>query len=290
VVAVGQPLDVSDCVALYDQDPGEAVRQLTVRLAEGLSRLIVETGDQETQRLLEVAESIWRAEWPEQARDAGARAAWRQRTVRAYRYLLGREPGRVASLRLELEEYAKTLEMAGLEGRAPGERPPLAVATRYAVREGLALLLGFPLAVVGMALHAFPYQINAWAIRLVDPDADAEATFKIAGGLLFFVACWAVEGWIVWRFWGLWAFLLFLLALAPTGFFALGWAERLARFGREARHYLRFLVDRDLAHLLVERRRAIMAELVALMRLVPGSVLAGTAPEAGPERPVNVRS
>jgi 1-acyl-sn-glycerol-3-phosphate acyltransferase len=284
VVAVGEPLDLADCVALYARDPAEAVRQLTLRLAEGLSRLIVETGDRQTLRLLEVAESIWRAESPELARDPAARAAWRQRTVRAYRYLIEREPGRIASLRGELEEYAKMVEMIGLEGRAPGERAPLVVATRYTVREGLALLLGFPLAVLGLALHAFPYQFTAWAIRLVDPEADAEATFKIAGGLLFFVACWAVEGWLVWRFWGFWAFALFLVALAPTGFFALGWADRLARVGREARHYLRFLADRNLARLLVERRRAIMAELVALLRLVPTPVLEGAAPEPRAER------
>ena len=38
---------------------------------------------------------------------------------------------------------------------------------------------------------------------------------------------------------------------------------------------LRFLADRDLARLLVARRRAIMDELTALVRLVPEGVLDG---------------
>ncbi len=65
------------------------------------------------------------------------------------------------------------------------------------------------------------------------------------------------------------ALVLFLAALLPTGFFALAWRERLERVGGEARAFARFLRDRDLPRRLRQRRQALAADLMALVRLAP---------------------
>ncbi len=194
VVTVGAPVVTADCVALFRQEPVEAVRRLTDRLSDALARLIVEAGDRETLRLVQVVESVWRAEAGGVDRPADI-AAWRRRVARAHRYLAEREPDRIARLRGEVERYAKALELAGLgRGRSATHPVRVGAATRYVLRESLAIVLGLPLAAWGLVVHAAPYTIVRWAIRLVRPEPDVEATYKIAGGLVVYLVCWVVGG------------------------------------------------------------------------------------------------
>lgn len=277
LVVIGEPIPTEDCVAEAGGAPQEAARRLTERLEEALRRLIVEVEDRHTLRLVEHAEAIWREERPESARDPSARAAWRQRAARAYRHLRTHDPERVAALRRQLERYVKDLERAGLTGRQLAESYPPRVVVSYAATQAAALLLGLPLALWGLANHALGYWLTALATRLARPDADTEATFKLAAALILYPTVWIAEGWTAWRLGGGWLLAVFVAALLPTGFFALAWAERLRRVTREARALLRFLMDRDLHRHLLVRRRAIMEELTALLALVPESVLAGGA-------------
>ena len=145
----------------------------------------------------------------------------------------------------------------------------------YALREGLSLLLGLPLALLGMALHLAPYLSTAGAVRALRPDPDEQATYAIAAATVLYPACWAVEGWAAWRLGGGVWLAAFILALAPAGFFALGWRERLERLRREARSFLHFLLHRDFHRRLAARRRALVNEMTTLARSVPESVLAG---------------
>jgi len=279
LVVVGESVSSEDCVAEAAQEPQEAARRLTERLAEALRRLIVEVEDRHTLRLVEHAEAIWREERPEPARDPAGRAQWRQRAARAYRYLLTHEPERVAALRRRLERYVKDLESAGLTGRQLAETYPARVVAGYALSQVGALLLGLPLAAWGLVNHAAAYWLTGLATRLARPDPDTEATFKLAAALILYPVVWIAEGWAAWRLGGGWVLAVFTTALLPTGFFALTWAERLGRVLREARGLFRFLVDRDLHRHLLARRRAIMDELTALLAMVPESVLAGSVEE-----------
>jgi 1-acyl-sn-glycerol-3-phosphate acyltransferase len=281
LVVVGEPVASEDCVAQAARAPQEAVRQLTDRLAEALRGLIVEVEDRHTLRLVEHAEAVWRQERPDGARDPAARAEWRQRAGRAYRYLSGRDPAAVATVRSQLERYAKDLEDAGLTGRQLGQRYPSGVVADYALRQAAVLLLGLPLALWGLVNHSLAYWLTALAVRALRPEPDVEATYKLAAALVLYPLVWAGEGWTAWRLGGPWLLAVFVAALLPTGFFALAWAERVGRVAREARGLFLFLVDRDFARHLSARRRAIMDELTALLAAVPESVLAGRA-EEGP--------
>jgi hypothetical protein len=149
---------------------------------------------------------------------------------------------------------------------------------RYALRQGLALVLGLPLALWGVVNHALPYSLTAVAVRALRPEADVEATYKVVVGLALYPLSWVFEGWLAWRIGGGWLLAIFLLSLLPTGFFALSWAQRVNRVRRDTRGLLTVLEDRDLRSHLLGRRRAIMAEFQELLRLVPEPVLDGIAP------------
>jgi 1-acyl-sn-glycerol-3-phosphate acyltransferase len=279
LVLIGEPVATGDLAAPGSGETGDnAVRKLTERLGEALQRLIVLARDRATLELVHAALAIWREEMPDAAREPTDRAAWRQRAARADQYLAAAEPARLAALRGRLERYVKDLELAGLTDRdlSEGYRP--AAVLRYALREGLALVLGLPLALWGVLNHVVPYQATRLAVSAITPEADVLATYKVAAGLVLFPLCWALEGFAAWRLGGGALLAVFLIALLPTGFFALSWTERLYRVRREARGLLTVLVDRDLRAHLLARRRAIMAEFQDLLRLVPAPVLQEPAP------------
>ena len=276
-VLIGEPVPTIDLEAPGPGGTGDnAVRLLTERLGGALERLIVLARDRATLELVHAAEAIWREEMPDAAREPKDRAAWRQRAARADQYLAAAEPARLAALRGRLERYTKDLDLAGLTDRDLSEGYRAAAVLRYALREGLALLLGLPLALWGVLNHIVPYQATAVAVRLIKPEADVLATYKVVAGLALFPLCWALEGWTAWRLGGGAFLAVFLISLLPTGFFALSWTERLHRIRREARGLLTVLADRDLRAHLLGRRRGIIAELQDLLRLVPEPVLEKT--------------
>jgi glycerol-3-phosphate O-acyltransferase / dihydroxyacetone phosphate acyltransferase len=276
LIAVGEPVETADQVALARSQPEEAARRLTDRLGEALRGLIAEVDDRETLRLVEHAERLWRQERDGGApRDAAASADWRRRATRAYRYLIHHDPAGIAILRGLVERYVKDVEAASL-GTAVGLRPPGArVVLPYAARQLAILLGGLPLALWGLASHAVPYWLT-WAVsRLLRPEPDVEATYKLVAGAIMYPLAWIVEGWLLWRWGGGWPLAVFALLLIPGGFFALAWSERLRRLYRESRALLRLLVDRDLGRHLGGRRRAILDEMERAVARVPEPVLSG---------------
>lgn len=275
LVEVGEPVPTADCVALAGAEPEEAARRLTARLGEAMRGLITEVDDRRTLRLVEHAERLWRQERSAGDGDAAARADWRRRATRAYRHLIRHQPARLEALRGSMERYVKDVEAAGL-GTAVGFRPPPAgVVLRYAARQLAALLGGLPLALWGLLSHLAPYWLTWAAVRLLRPEPDVEATYKLVAGLVLYPLAWIAEGWLLWRWGGSWLLAPFAVLLVPGGFFALAWGERLRRLYRETRALLRLLVDRDLARHLAERRGVILKDMDAAVALVPEPVLAG---------------
>ena len=276
LIAVGEPVETADHVALARSQPVEAARRLTARLGEAMRGLIAEVDDRETLRLVEHAEQLWREERDGGApRDAAARADWHRRATRAYRYLIHHDPAGIETLRGLVERYVKDVEAASL-GTAVGLRPPGArVVLRYAVRQLAILLGGLPLALWGLGSHAVSYWLTWAAVKLLRPEPDVEATHKLVAGVVIYPLAWIALGWLLWRWGGGWPLALFVGLLIPGGFFALAWSERLRRLYRESRAVLRLLVDRDLGRHLGGRRRAILDEMERAVARVPEPVLAG---------------
>jgi glycerol-3-phosphate O-acyltransferase/dihydroxyacetone phosphate acyltransferase len=257
----------------------EQIRQLTADIGTAIRRQIVEARDRDTYRLLQLAEAVWAAETGAEHRDPGRRTAWRQLALRAHDFLAATASERLQALRSDLEEFAEDLEAAGLSGKTLVEAYPARAVLRYARREGASLVVGFPLALWGMVVHALPYQLTALVTRLVRPSADTEATFKIFAGLVLYPLCWIAEGWLVWRVGGPWRLAVFIVTLLPTGVLALTWRERWDRVRRDVRAFVQFLRDRDLHRRLLARRQALAEKMEALARLVPPPVLdAGRQP------------
>jgi 1-acyl-sn-glycerol-3-phosphate acyltransferase len=284
-VRIGEPVATADCVELHATEPEAAVQRLTDRLAEGLRRQIVEAEDRETLRLLRALEAMARAEAMPDRADSSARAEWMQGAMRAYRYLRGREPWRVARFRAEIERYLTDLEEAGLSDRGLGQPYTARVVARYVAREGISLLLALPLLAWGIASHVVPYELTAFAVRRLRPEPDEEATYKIVAAAVLYPLGWLAEAWGAWQIGGGLLLALFALLLVPSGFAAVAWRDRLARVRRDARGFVRLLLDRDLHRRLATRRQALVDELGALTRLVPPGILDAPRPPGATRDP-----
>ena len=273
LVLVGAPVATGDCVALHRRDPVAAVRTLTDRLAAALRRQIVEAEDRETLRLLRLMERVWRQESgaPREPRPT----AWLQRASRAYRWLRLAAPADVERFRREVEEYDLELDRLGVTPESLGRAYAPSIVLRYAAREIVPLVLGLPVALLGVLLHGLPYELVRLGIRLARPEPDVEATYKIAGGVVIYPLAWALEAWLALLLGGPRLAALLLIALLPSGFFALAWRARLQDVAREATALLHFLARRGLRARLLDRRRALAEELERLAARVPAPVLAG---------------
>jgi glycerol-3-phosphate O-acyltransferase / dihydroxyacetone phosphate acyltransferase len=278
LVLVGAPVPIDDLIARHGAEPERAVRELTARLTGALRARIVEADDRETLRLMRLVESIWPADRASATAAESARVSGLQEVARAYRVLLERAPERLRAFRHDLERYAQDLELSGLAPRGVSGSYPPRVVLWWAVREALPLVASLPLAFCGIAIHGIPYQLTARVVRALHPPDEEEATFKILAGAVFYPLCWIAEGVAAWKLGGGWALAALIVAILPTGFFALAWQERVGRARRDALAFLRFLADRDLRRSLVERRQALVDELLALARLAGVEEAPGPSP------------
>src|SRR5437870_5313723 len=267
LLAVGAPVQVDDCVAAYAGEPEATVRRLTERLAWAIRAQIVEAEDQHTLELASALERAWREERGGAAAGAEASLAWRREVMRAARALAERAPERVAEFRRRLEAYRAHLSESGLSDAEVGRPYTPSVVVRWTVVNAAKLATTLPLALWGIASHALPYALTRVAVAAMRRTEEEEATDKMAGGLVLYPLCWALEAWLVRRVAGVEALVVFLLLLAPAGLIALAWRARLERVVRQVRAFGRFVVDRRLHADLIAERRALVSEAMALARL-----------------------
>ena len=267
LVAVGSPVPVDDAVAAYATEPEAAVRRLTQRLAEAIRAQIVEAEDQHTLELAAALERAWREEQGAARSDAEASLAWRREVMRAARRLGERAPERVAEFRRRLEVYRARLEESGLSDAELGRPYTATIVLRWTLVNATKLALTLPLAVWGMATHALPYGLTRLAVAAMRRTEEEEATDKMAAGLVLYPLSWAAEAWALERVAGGVWLAVFVLLLVPSGLVALAWRERLARVVRQARAFVRFVVDRRLHADLLAERRALVGEAMTLAEL-----------------------
>jgi 1-acyl-sn-glycerol-3-phosphate acyltransferase len=279
-ITIGTTVATADLVAAHRDRPEEAVRAITARLTESISARIVEAQDQYSLELLTVLERAWweeaaRRGEPEPAPDKATEQAlaWKQRVMRAGRYLAAREPHRVAELRRRIELYRGHLDEVGITSDQLGQPYTAGLVISYVVTNVLWLALGLPLACWGIASHAVPYWLTGQIVKRLGRTLEEEATDKMAVGLVIYPLLWGVEGWLVRRLAGQGTLLAFVLLLVPSGLLALVWRERLGRVVRQARAFFWFLADRGLHQRLLEERRALVGELRGLADRVPPEVL-----------------
>ena len=271
LAAIGEAFPVLEYRETYSQDPVEAVRTLTARIARALEELTLNLSTLEDREIIETAERLYaRAKVPgrSERERLGARFPRLQRFARGLAWLRAHDPDRHARLAAEVSDYGRRLRSLGLyHGEAPHRYPAGAVAS-YVVRQGLALAVGLPLAAVGLALWYVPYRLPALAVRVLPVTEDSVATYKLATAVVLFPL--AYVAWIVAAGLYLGPIAAFAAALlVPVlGAVALWWGLRWERVKEDGRAFLGVLRHPRAHDRLVKERERISAEIEAVRDLI----------------------
>jgi hypothetical protein len=263
LAVVGKPFEIGGYESAWRQDPIAAARRLTDEIADGLEGATLDLAEAEDMDLIETAERLY-------AREKGW-ASWREREglderfarlqafARGLAWLRAHDPERHRRLARRVRRYRKLMEVIGArEGDVPPRYPALAVA-RFVVREASLLVLGLPVAAVGIIVWLPPYQVPRLIVRLAKPESQAVATFKLVGATAAF-ALWYVGVllFLGWRI-GPEATLLAAILLPIVGLVALDWTGRFERDREEVRLFLRAF-GRGRRDRLTGYRRSLVAE------------------------------
>ncbi|MBV9925371.1 MAG: 1-acyl-sn-glycerol-3-phosphate acyltransferase [Acidobacteria bacterium] len=266
----GEPIPVAPAGLGPDgEPPREAVRALSDRVAESLRSLTLNADRHEALAMVARAERIFSAadqdEEDEESLERELRR--RRRFVEAYAYHRRHSAPRVEALERRLSAYEEELRQAGFED--PRQLSPSTVADYARVRKLLARALVFllllPAALAGAALHYPAYTLaGALATRFARQYDDVLSTFKIAAALLFFPLTWGVLACVLYAFAGWWGVLAAFALGPPAGYVALRTREEFDRFAAGTRAALFFVRERSFFRQLLEERRRIRREILAL--------------------------
>jgi 1-acyl-sn-glycerol-3-phosphate acyltransferase len=266
----GEPIPVEPAAPDPDgEPPREAVRALSDRVAEGLRSLTLNADRREALAMVARAERIFSAgdDDEEEGESLERELLRRRRFVEAYAYHRRHSAERLEALERRVSAYEEELRQAGLED--PRQLSPSTVADYARVRKLLARVLIFllllPAALAGAALHYPAYKLaGVLATRFARQYDDVLSTFKIAAALLDVPLTWGALGFVLYGFVG-WRGVLAAFALAPAaGYVALRTREEFDRFSAGTRAALFFVRERSFFRRLLEERRRIRREILAL--------------------------
>ena len=259
-IAYGRPFGVAPPAATDRHAPAEAVRRLTVLIAEHVRALLVEADPERDAALVERVNRLYLAGRSEDV-EAGADLARRRTIADAIARLRAERPDFYEASLVQLRRYDDRMHRFGLDDSALDWEVSKSVAWRFIVREvPLALVLA-PVAAAAAIALAVPYTVTDLASKAVK-DTDVTATAKVMIGAIVYT-CWiALLGTAAWWVGGsrlAMAILLMLPVLAVAGLFAI---ERESAAWRSARSWLALRGAHTTTRRALQRRRAELAEIL----------------------------
>ena len=271
LAAIGEPFDIADLRGLHSTDEAAAVRSLTERIATRLGAVTLNVAEQRDAELIDTAERLY-------ARTKGV-SRWRDRDALADRlprlrafarglaWLREHDPARFERIARAVARYRRRSQLLGA---ADGDVPP-----RYTFRGTLRYIIAQTLLLAAVALPAlagsiiwYPtYIAPQLTLRLVKPEYEAVATYKLATAfiavpltmLLAIVAGALIDG--------ARGALLAAVLVPACGFAALAWHDRWTRFREDAQLFFRVLSRRDHQDRLSRDRNALAAEFDELVEV-----------------------
>jgi 1-acyl-sn-glycerol-3-phosphate acyltransferase len=268
VVALGAPLAVVGFRDDYAADPTKTVRALTDEIAVRLEALTLNLSQVEDRPLIDVAERLYSREkgwtdWRER-QGLGERLPRLQQFAEGLAWLRAHDPQRHRRLAEAVRRYQAGIERLGAgEADVPPRYAPLSVL-RYIGRETVLLGLGLPLAAVGAVFWYLPYLVPRLVVRLIRPDIESVATYKLGVAMLSLPLAYALWVGIALRAGGLSLAIGVAAALPALGYVALHWSGRWEKVREDARLFLRLLRQPDRKRQLAAERERLVAAFDAV--------------------------
>ena len=275
-IEVGAPLDVAALAAGQGPDDADAVHRLTGAVADALEAVTLNLDTWDDLPLLETAEALYALRTGGAPRDPERLRAF----ARGLRLLRDEAPERFRVLRRQLLGYRRRLELVAAQaGEVPMRYRPAGVA-RFVARQVLALTVGLPLFLLGMAAFVVPYHVPLLVVTLVRPSLDTTSTFKVLTAFVVAPLWWAglvaVGAWA-----GGWPWALLAAAgTLPLALFTRYYVEQRLQAVRDVRLFFTLASRRRLRLGLLDEGERLAAQLEALVQELRPRVAPETLPAA----------
>jgi glycerol-3-phosphate O-acyltransferase / dihydroxyacetone phosphate acyltransferase len=226
----GPPLEVPPA-----QATPEAVHALTERIAEGLKSLTLNLSSWEDLPLIQAAESLYVL-----ANAAPARDVERERLfARGLALIRAEQPARAAELQTEVLALQRRLALTRAEASDLGLRYRPAGVARFILRNLVAVVVGLPLAAVGVVAFGPPALLLHAVLRWTRTETDMAATVKLLVALVLGPLYVLLLAMAVWKLAGRGWALAWVLAALPLGLFTRRFLARRAEALADARVFFR---------------------------------------------------
>jgi len=231
LVAVGCPLGLGPWIEPHGRAPREAVRSLTAELAGALREVNPDHASwTEAAELARLAAIVCRPPGDDDG-DGQADLAEQHRVAQALHHATA--GGDRMGLREALRAYERELALLGVSDAELATMAGHRALRRRRARSAAVVIAVLPAALVGVVVHAIPYQVIKRVSQL-PRNESIKATVKLLGCFGLFTVAYAGTGAVVgWRR-GPWAGLAAFAAAPLTGYAALRSGERLRAAGGAA--------------------------------------------------------
>lgn len=251
-VNFGEPIKVAAFQEIWQSDAKEAVRQLTGRMGNALSELIIDTEKKEEDRFIQKLEIVLQNEFPLNLPVHFRRTKGLIENLRQWEKTNAET---FFSFKEKMDYYFQKLNELEITDAVLKKRGA-------SVFQLLSLFLGFPLFSYGFATNFLPCYVPGQINRHFNDDESYDATFKYLAGLVAFPLFYGLQtSLFFWLFRSGWMALLFVLSLIPAGLFGEWYLKQTRLVFQNWRLKNQFKHDPKLIENLSETRKSIIQKL-----------------------------
>jgi len=266
---IGKPFVITRWVTPSGAADSDAVRSLTEEIAARLRKVTLNLGAHSELDLILAADRIYSRErrmHGYRERDPLAdRVPRLRRSAEALDWVRTHEPATHQALVGKVRRVDAASRALGVTEGAVPRRYPMRAVLRYTIAEGLTLLLGLPLAVIGSLLWYPVWILPRWVVPRIEVEYESVATYKFATSVFTVPATLLSVAFAGFILWGRLGATLLPLGAVVIGLVALAWRERWGRVKEDAAVYFRLLNRPRLRERLAKQRQDLAREFDGIL-------------------------
>jgi glycerol-3-phosphate O-acyltransferase / dihydroxyacetone phosphate acyltransferase len=233
-IEVGEPIPSPPGPAEGEEAEREWVKSFTETIETALRRVTLNLDEWADLPLIQTAEQLYALKIGEKDRDPERL----RRFARGLEMMRAERPEEFVDLRDQVLEFRRRLDLISADPRDLAlqyRRPEVA---RFVLRNGVALVFGLPLFLVGCVLFGIPFLLVRYAARFSGLAKDRIATLKLIGALVLTPIWQALLAFLAWRAWGTPGLVTALVCSFPLALYTRYFLERRRASIRDAFTFL----------------------------------------------------
>jgi glycerol-3-phosphate O-acyltransferase / dihydroxyacetone phosphate acyltransferase len=233
-IEVATPIPCPPAPAEGEEAEREWVRQLTDVIEDGLRKVTLNLDQWADLPVIQTAEQLYSLRLGEKDKDPERV----RRFARGLELMRSERPEELVDLRDRVLEFRRRLDLISADPKDLALKYQQKEVLSFVLRNGVALVFGLPLFLLGVLLFSAPYLLIRYTARLLRLPKDRVATFKFIGALVMTPVWQALLCWLAWRQWGNQGALMALLLTFPLALYTRYFLERRRASIRDALAFL----------------------------------------------------